>query len=149
MLTTGQETDITHMLSLFNNLHPNLTFTMELEEDMKINFLDLTIHRLPVGVYASIYRKPTASGSLIHFESCHPFEHKLAGINYLVNRIAFYPIPDLEKEKEIRVSQQIINDNGYQHIDIAKLVKDRLLKSKNCCERNEGDENKGNVKKWS
>jgi hypothetical protein len=34
----NQETDITHMLSLFNNLHPNLTFTMELEEDMKINF---------------------------------------------------------------------------------------------------------------
>jgi hypothetical protein len=86
------------MLDLFKNLHPKLKFTMELEKDMKINFLDITIHRLPAGVYASIYRKPTTSGSLIHFDSCHPLEHKLAGINYLVNRIAFYPIPDQEKE---------------------------------------------------
>jgi hypothetical protein len=122
---------------------------MELEEDMKINFLDLTIHRLPTGVYASIYRKPTASGSLIHFESCHPFEHKLAGINYLVNRIAFYPIPVQEKEIETRISQQIINDNEYQHIDIAKLVKDRLLKSNSWCEGNVGEDNKNNIKKWS
>jgi hypothetical protein len=114
---------------------------------MKINFLDLTIHRLPVGVYASIYRKPTASGSLIHFESCHPLEHKLAGINHLVNRIVSYPILELEKEKEIQVSQQIINDNGYQHIDIAKLVKDKLVKDKNNCESNVGDKNVVNVKK--
>jgi hypothetical protein len=50
------KTNISHMLDLFNNLHPKLKFTMELEEDMSINFLDITIHRLPTGVYASIYR---------------------------------------------------------------------------------------------
>jgi hypothetical protein len=95
-----------------------------------------------------IYRKPTASGSLIHFESCHPPEHKLAGINYLVNRIAFYPIPVWEQEKEIRISQQIVDNNGYQHIDIAKLVKDRL-KSNSRCERNLDVDNKSITKKWS
>jgi hypothetical protein len=44
MVYDNQVTDIAHMLSLFNNMHPNITFTMELEEDRKINFLDLTIH---------------------------------------------------------------------------------------------------------
>jgi hypothetical protein len=122
---------------------------MESEEDMKINFLDITIHRLPSGVYASIYRKPTASGSLIHFNSCHPLEHKLAGINYLVNRIAFYSIPAQEKETETRICQQIINDNGYQHIDIAKLIKDRLSKSNIRRKENVGEHNKNNIKKWS
>jgi hypothetical protein len=122
---------------------------MELEEDMKINFLDITIHRLPSGVYASIYRKPTASGSLIHFESCHPHENKLAGINYLVNRIAFYPIPAYEKETETRICQLIINDNGYQHIDIAKLINDRLLKTNIRREDNVGESNKININKWS
>jgi hypothetical protein len=34
----NQVTGIAHTLSLFNNIHPNITFTMELEEDMKINF---------------------------------------------------------------------------------------------------------------
>jgi hypothetical protein len=100
------KTNISHMLDLFNKLHPKLKFTMELEEGMMINFLDITIYRRPTGVYASIYRKPTASGSLIHFDSCHPIEHQLAGINYLVNRIALYPVPAQEKELEIQISQQ-------------------------------------------
>jgi hypothetical protein len=68
------KTNISHMLDLFNKLHSKLKFTLELEEDM-INFLDITIHRRPTGVYASIYRKPTASSSLIHVDSCHPIEH--------------------------------------------------------------------------
>jgi hypothetical protein len=145
----NQVTDITHMLSLFNNIHPNITFAMELEDDMKIDFLDLTIHRSHDSVYASIDRKPTASDSLIHFESCHPLEHKLAGINHLVNRIVSYPIPESEKEKEIRVSQQIINANGYQHLNIAKMVKDKMLKDENNCIINIGEENVDNRKRWS
>jgi hypothetical protein len=72
-----------------------------LENDLEINFLDLTIHRLIDRVHASIYRKPTASDSLIHFESCHPIEHKLAGINHLINRIITYPIPASRKEKDL------------------------------------------------
>jgi hypothetical protein len=50
------------MLSLFNKLHPNLTFTMELD-DMRINFSDLTIHRLTDSVYASIYEGKSVNKS--------------------------------------------------------------------------------------
>jgi hypothetical protein len=111
--------------------------------------LDITIHTLPTGVYASIYRKPTTSGSLIHVDSCHPIEHKLAGINYLVNRIALYPIPDQEKELETQISQQIANENGYQYMDVAKLVKDRKLKNNIKCENKTDEHNKNNIKKWA
>jgi hypothetical protein len=124
----AHKTNIANVLKIFNSLHPKIKFTSELEQDNKINFLDLTLHRLPTELFASIYRKPTASGYLTPYESCHPLEHKLAGINYLVNRIVEYPIPELEREKEIRVSQQIANNNGYLHIDIAKLVRDKLKK---------------------
>jgi hypothetical protein len=108
----------------------------------------LTLHRLPTGVFASIYRKPTASGNLIPFESCHPSEHKLAGINYLVNRIVAYPIPESEKENEICISQQIANNNGYLHIDVAKLVKDKL-KNHNKRENKPEVDNEAVTKKWS
>jgi hypothetical protein len=86
----------------------------------------------------SIYRKPTASGYLIPYESCHPSQHKMAGIYYLVNRIVEYPIPEVEREKEILICQHIANINGYRHIDIAKLVKQKLknYKSVNKPERN-------------
>lgn len=104
----NQVTDIAHMLSLFNNLHPNITFTMELENDLEINFLDLTIHRLIDRVHASIYRKPTASDSLIHFEPCHTVEHKLAGINHLINRIVTYPIPASKKKKRVVLANKLL-----------------------------------------
>jgi hypothetical protein len=144
----AHETNIANVLKSFNNLHPNIKFTSELEQDNKINFLDLTLHRQPTELVASIYRKPTASGYLIPFESCHPSVHKLAGINYLVNKIVEYPISELEREKEIRISQQIANNNGYPHIDIAKLARDKL-KTHNKREHKPAIDTKAVTKKWS
>ena len=42
-------TDIKSILNDFNSIHPNLTFTDELEQDNKLNFLDITIHKNPRG----------------------------------------------------------------------------------------------------
>jgi hypothetical protein len=122
----ASKTNIANVLETFNSLHPKIKFTSELEQDHKINFLDITLLRLPNEVIASIYRKPTASGYLIPYESCHPSQHKMTGIHYLVNRIVEYPILEVEREREIRVCREIANVNGYRHIDIAKLVRDKL-----------------------
>jgi hypothetical protein len=120
------KTNIANILMTFNSLHPKIKFTSELEHNCKINFLDITIHRSPNEAFATIYRKPTASGYLIPHDSCHPSQHKMAGIHYLVNRIVEYPIPEIERNEEIRICQQIIKNNGYRHIDIAKLVKEKI-----------------------
>jgi len=40
-----QHTNITSILEDLNSLHPNLHFTKETEQDNKINYLDITIHR--------------------------------------------------------------------------------------------------------
>jgi hypothetical protein len=74
--------------------------------------------------------------------------HKLARINYLVNRIVEYPISELEREKEIRISQQIANNNGYIHIDVAKLVRDKL-KYHNKREHKPEIDTKAVTKEWS
>jgi hypothetical protein len=95
----SHKTNIANVLTTFNNLHPKIKFTSELEQDCKINFLDITIHRSPNEIFTTVYRKPTASGYLIPHDSCHPFQHKLAGIHYLANRIAEYPMPEVERKK--------------------------------------------------
>jgi hypothetical protein len=64
-------------------------------------------------------------------------------------RIALYPIPAEEKELEIQISQQTINDNGYHHMDVAKLVKDRRLKNNIGRENNVDEHNKSNIRKWA
>jgi hypothetical protein len=76
-------------------------------------------------------------------------EHKLAGINYIVKRIATYRIPEQEKELEIQISQQIINENGYCHMDIAKLTKDRRSKNNIEHENNTDEHNKNDNRKWA
>jgi hypothetical protein len=82
------------MLTQFNHLHPNLVFTMEQEESRMINFLDLTISRSNNELSTSVFCKPTATDTLIHYDSRHPYEHKVAGVYYLENRIITYPMSE-------------------------------------------------------
>jgi hypothetical protein len=142
------KTNIANVLDMFNNLHPKIKFTSELELDHKINFLDITICRLPNEICVSIYRKPTASGYLIPYESCHPSQHKMAGIYYLINRIVEYPISEVEREKEIRMCQHIANINGYRHIDIAKLVRQKLKNHDESVNKPDNIATKANMR-WS
>jgi hypothetical protein len=51
----------------------------------------------------TIYRKPTATDTLIHNKFCHPNEHRLASINYLTHRLKTYPITREEKEKQKKI----------------------------------------------
>jgi hypothetical protein len=59
-------------LSQYNQLHPKLKFTIE-PEDNGINFLALPFCRFQKHITAS-----TGTEALIHYESCHTNEHKLA-----------------------------------------------------------------------
>jgi len=63
---------INGMLSEFSTTSPKLKFTSELEENRKINFLDITITKSQNSVANAIYKKPTTTDSIIPFDSCHP-----------------------------------------------------------------------------
>jgi hypothetical protein len=49
-------------LNYINNIHPNINFTMETEQNNNLPFLDMTIQRNSNGFHSSIYRKPTFTG---------------------------------------------------------------------------------------
>jgi DNA mismatch repair ATPase MutL len=59
------KTHIDTVVTEFNTIHPTINFTIENEENKKINFLDLTIHREHNKLDYTIYRKPTATDILI------------------------------------------------------------------------------------
>jgi hypothetical protein len=64
-------TDIHAVNRAFNTLAPSLKFTMELESNHKINFLDITIAKESNKLSFSVYRKPTATDTIIPARSCH------------------------------------------------------------------------------
>ena len=72
----GQDTFQTFLNGL-NRLAPSINFTVEweiLQEDnglAKLPFLDTLIHRSPLGIKFSVYRKPTHCHMYIHYFSYH------------------------------------------------------------------------------
>jgi hypothetical protein len=81
---------IENTLSEFNSIYPNIKFTMENEIHNTLNYLDLTITVNHNELTFGIYRKPTNTDLIIHDDSCHPNEHKISAIMYLINRMTTY-----------------------------------------------------------
>jgi len=75
-------TDINEIHNRFNSISLDLNFTLELEQDDALNFLDLTIKKTTTKMVYDIYRKPTTSDNIIPKDSCHPSEQKLAAVRY-------------------------------------------------------------------
>jgi len=113
MIYKNNLTNIEGILNLFKNLTPGLVFTLEREQDRKINFLDLTITRGASELTFEIFRKPTATDTIIPNDSYHPLGQKLADIRYFANRIHIYNLNHLQKQKEIDIVKQIIHKNKY------------------------------------
>jgi hypothetical protein len=87
----SKKTNIDDTINDFNKMQPKIKFTVEKENKKSINFLDIGIHRGKDNLQFSIYRKKTATDIIIPSDSCHPQEHKIAGIKYLLNRVLIIP----------------------------------------------------------
>ena len=105
--------DIREILFFFNSLSPSLKFTLELEANNKLDFLDLTLIKTDKNISFNIYRKPTTTDVIIPRDSCHPQEHKLAAIRYLLNRANTYDLNLTNKQAEIDTIKTILQNNKY------------------------------------
>ena len=59
----------TDFLQVLNGAHPSLSFTMEFEHEGSIPFLGTLITRCGNTLKTEVYRKPTDTGLLLHFQS--------------------------------------------------------------------------------
>ena len=107
-----------NVLQKINKLHPNISFTIEIEENSVLNFLDLSINRSDNNFNFNIYRKPTQTDHAIHIESHHPYTHKMAAFNCYVHRLLSIPLSKDNFNKEVNVIKQIATNNGYDYIII-------------------------------
>jgi recombinational DNA repair protein RecT len=94
------KTNIHNLLKELNNLAAKMNFTLEEEENNKLNFLDITINEDWDDLSSEIYRKPTATDTIIPNYSCHPGKHKAAAIRYFHNRLRTYDLAPESQQKE-------------------------------------------------
>ena len=67
-----------------NKQHKNIKFTLEIEENGSLSFLDITITRENNKFVTSVYRKPTFSGVFTNFEKFIQEMHKRGLIETLL-----------------------------------------------------------------
>ena len=71
--TLSKMTDVSsasELLSTLNGIHPSVSFTaMELEDNGKLPFLGMVIIRNGPRLDTKVYRKPTDTGLLLHYQS--------------------------------------------------------------------------------
>ena len=81
------EDEANSFLVYLNAKHPNIKFTMEVEKDEKLPFLDVLISSKNDNFETSVYRKQTFTGLFMNFRSFLPETYKLGLISTLIDRI--------------------------------------------------------------
>ena len=77
MLTSVPKDKVEYVLNKVNSINKNLQFTVEVESDGKIPFLDLQIINSNQNITLNIYKKPTSSIRLLNYYSAHPLHQKI------------------------------------------------------------------------
>ena len=56
-------------LHVLNDLHPSISFTMELPTENNLPFLGMVLRKDSQNITTSVYVKPTNTGLLLHYNS--------------------------------------------------------------------------------
>ena len=111
---------VQHLLSIFNSVHPNVTFTCELEQNNKLPFLDVLITRNSNGSMSrSVYRKPTWTGMYLNFTSFCPMQFKRTLVHTLYHRAMKICTPD-KVDEELELLKRVLKSNNYPERFIEK-----------------------------
>ena len=73
-------------LATLNEIHPSISFTMELEKNGKLPFLGMEIIRNSTRLDRKVYRKPTDTGLLLHYHSHVHMKYKHSLLKTMLNR---------------------------------------------------------------
>jgi hypothetical protein len=96
-----------------NSQHPSITFTMKVEENGQLPFLDILICRKEDGILGhTVYRKPTHTDLYLNGQSHHHPSQKAAVLSTLVHRAKLIS-DNISISAELDHLEQTFLRNGY------------------------------------
>ena len=105
-----------------NNLHPQIKFTMEREENGCLPFLDTLIKRnADKSISVSVYRKPTHTDQYLNFQSNHQDSAKESVISSLLSRAENIVSNEDDKIAEKQRVISVLHANNYSKKMIQKV----------------------------
>ncbi|XP_018305550.1 uncharacterized protein [Mycetomoellerius zeteki] len=105
--------ELRKFLTFLNKQHPNIHFTIDVEENEELPFLDVLVSKKADGTLGhQVYRKPTHTDRYLYAESHHHPAQKQSAINSLVHRA--FTISDKEHlQTELDHLKLALQKNGH------------------------------------
>lgn len=121
-LFDGSERQLQLFFNYLNSINKAIQFTMDISQQNIISYLDLNIKIVNGKHNFSIFRKPTFTDNVIHANSQHPVNHKLAAFHSMLHRLINIPMSSEDYFKELNCIKEIGINNGYDDMLIDKLL---------------------------
>ena len=146
LIYNGTNRQLENLKTFLNKQNKNIQFTLELEKEDSINFLDLNIRKSQDNNLSfKTYRKPTATDATIHINSHHPYAQKMAAYNSFVYRLLTIPMNKIDFDEEVNTIKHIAVKNGYHSSIIDKLIsrhRKKIANKNNLIDKNNEAQNK-------
>ena len=75
--------EIDNKLADINNLHPNLSFTIEKENEGTLPFLDMKLKHEGIHLSSTWYSKPTDTGLILNYHALAPKRYKRSVVSFI------------------------------------------------------------------
>lgn len=113
---------VQEILNTFNSFNDYIQFTVEMESERAVPFLDTKVIRDENNIILlDWYQKPTSSGRYIHYRSYHDMKMKTNTIMGMKNRILKICHPTVVDEA-LRRLFVTLRDNGYPDYVLNRLI---------------------------
>ena len=97
-----------------NSIESTIQFTVEMESEGTLPFLDTKIAHHPDGsLSTTVFRKTTHTDKYLDFKSHHPLAHKMAVAHTLFDRAEKICTDFRDSEKEKEHVTEVLQNNGY------------------------------------
>ena len=128
ILRSIKESLVEAKLREINALHPNLKFTLEVEQDGKLPFLDMYIIHTNNELHSKWYQQPSDTGLVMNFHALAPKKYKRSVIQGLVYRIYRASSHWCYVHESLTKAKEILERNQYPPQFYDSIFKETLEK---------------------
>ena len=121
-----KHTDVQKSLDFMNRTFAGLQFTVEVEKDKRLPFLDILIERSKEGALETcVYRKDTHTDQILNFASNHPKQHKVSCVPTLFARAYTHCSTPQSRLAEERYLSDVFQANGYSRSFVRNCLRNK------------------------
>ena len=104
---------LNQFLESLNNHAPSIKFTMEVESNKQLPFLDVLVERDDDKLQTKVYRKATHTGRYLHYQSNHHKSVKIGIARCLYDRAKTICSKEEDLRDEEKRTIEVLRENGY------------------------------------